>query len=155
MAPKLMILAAILALTACQARAQTLPRGIGPDAQWRLSRLITRPTLVCRGYYVDVATWAGASLSAILELARPKAGVKEVTLVSADGYESSLSLDAVMSPDAYLAYELEGRALPVLHGFPLRAVLPSQTGSKWVKWLVAIRVGSSPTRGGIAGVFEK
>jgi DMSO/TMAO reductase YedYZ molybdopterin-dependent catalytic subunit len=41
----------------------------------------------------------------------------------------------------FLAYELSGKPLPILHGFPLRAVFPSMLGSHWVKWLVEIQIG--------------
>jgi DMSO/TMAO reductase YedYZ molybdopterin-dependent catalytic subunit len=39
------------------------------------------------------------------------------------------------------AYELSGKPLPILHGFPLRAVFPSMQGNNWVKWLVEIQIG--------------
>jgi sulfite oxidase len=49
---------------------------------------------------------------------------------------------ALRSPKAanFLAYEMNGQPLPVLHGFPLRAVFPGVVGNKWVKWLLEIRV---------------
>ncbi len=43
-----------------------------------------------------------------------------------------------MAPENFLAYEWMGRPLPVLHGFPLRAVIPCQDGFAWVKWLMEI-----------------
>jgi DMSO/TMAO reductase YedYZ molybdopterin-dependent catalytic subunit len=33
-----------------------------------------------------------------------------------------------------------GQTLPVLQGFPLRAVFPAKYGSFWTKWLVKIEV---------------
>jgi DMSO/TMAO reductase YedYZ molybdopterin-dependent catalytic subunit len=61
-----------------------------------------------------------------------------------------------MAPNAYLAYELEGQVLPVLHGFPLRAVFPSQNGFKWAKWIVGIRVDPNPAAGpGFEGSRER
>jgi DMSO/TMAO reductase YedYZ molybdopterin-dependent catalytic subunit len=40
----------------------------------------------------------------------------------------------------FLAYEWEGKALPRLHGFPVRAIFPSLEGNQWVKWVVKIEV---------------
>jgi DMSO/TMAO reductase YedYZ molybdopterin-dependent catalytic subunit len=110
------------------------------DELRRLPRLSAKPALICRGYFEDYANWAGASLSAILGTAGIMAGAAEVELISADGYSTSLQLAEALDPGAFLAYELEGAPLPVLHGFPVRAVFPSQLGSKWAKWVVEIRV---------------
>jgi DMSO/TMAO reductase YedYZ molybdopterin-dependent catalytic subunit len=51
-----------------------------------------------------------------------------------------VTLAEARSGYALLAYEWEGKALPVLHGYPVRAVFPGLPGTKWVKWLVAIQV---------------
>ena len=69
-----------------------------------------------------------------------KASARRLELVSADGYSTSVSLAEARASGVFLAYELEGRPIPVLHGFPLRAVFPSLEGNKWAKWLVEIRV---------------
>lgn len=61
--------------------------------------------------------------------------------VSADGYSASLPVPDITAEERYLlAYEWEGQPLPIMHGFPLRAVLPNRSGGSWVKWLVALEV---------------
>jgi DMSO/TMAO reductase YedYZ molybdopterin-dependent catalytic subunit len=45
-----------------------------------------------------------------------------------------------MDGQSFLAYELEGETLPILHGFPLRAVIPTREGLYWAKWLVELKV---------------
>jgi sulfite oxidase len=60
--------------------------------------------------------------------------------VGADGYTASVTLQQAREGENYLAYQLEDSPLPVLHGFPIRAVFPSLLGNKWVKWLLEIRV---------------
>jgi len=105
-----------------------------------LPKVTATPTLVCTGFFKDTATWSGASLRQVLELAGLAPDAEEIHLVSADGYSSYLPLDRALQDDNFLAYELEGDTLPVLHGFPLRAVLPDEVGAYWVKWLVAIEV---------------
>jgi len=61
-------------------------------------------------------------------------------MISADGYQADISLGVAMDQESFLAYELEGQPLPILHGFPLRAVIPSREGLYWVKWLVELKV---------------
>jgi DMSO/TMAO reductase YedYZ molybdopterin-dependent catalytic subunit len=107
----------------------------------RCMRKIEVPcTLVCPGFFEDEATWAGAPLKDVLELAGVQAGATGVRLVSADGYSTFVSLDEALAADAFLAYEWEGEPVPVLHGFPVRAVFPALGGNRWAKWLIEIEV---------------
>lgn len=105
-----------------------------------LPKLTDDPELVCRGLFADFATWSGASLKSILELARVKTEASGITLRSADGYSTGISLQEALEPANFLAYELEGNTLPVLQGFPLRAVFPGKDGYYWIKWLIEIEV---------------
>ena len=106
----------------------------------RMPRLTSRDVIVCRGYFEDYAHWAGCALTALLDRCEPRPGAKGLELVSADGYRTTVTLQEARSGYAFLAYEWEGKALPVLHGFPVKAAFPGLPGSKWVKWLVEIRV---------------
>jgi len=106
----------------------------------RMPKLTATPTLECVGYFKDVATWSGASLKTILEMAKVQPGSTRIVFKSADGYEIPMNLENALAPENFLAYELEGKTLPVLQGFPLRVVIPSYDGSVWVKWLLEIVV---------------
>jgi len=97
-------------------------------------------TLICPGFFEDVAVWAGTPIASVLRLAHVQAGATQVDLVSADGYVVSVPLATAGSEGNFLAYEWEGRPLPILHGFPVRAVFPALDGSKWIKWLMQVRV---------------
>jgi len=105
-----------------------------------LPKVTDNPLLACRGYFDDVANWSGVLISDILEMANPLQEAEKVTLVSADGYEVEISLGVAIDGKSFLAYEWEGQPLPILHGFPLRAVVPSREGLYWAKWLVELRV---------------
>jgi DMSO/TMAO reductase YedYZ molybdopterin-dependent catalytic subunit len=105
-----------------------------------LPKLTARPTLICPGYFEDVATWSGASLKAILDMAGIQSAAKSITLVAAGGFESYIPLDEALREDNFLAYEWAGQPVPILHGFPVRAVFPSMEGNRWVKWLTGMRV---------------
>jgi DMSO/TMAO reductase YedYZ molybdopterin-dependent catalytic subunit len=105
-----------------------------------MPRTEARLKLVCPGFFEDTATWAGTPLKAVLRLAKVRAHATGVRLIGADHYSTSMSLEAAGSEENFLAYEWEGKALPRLHGFPVRAVFPGSEGNQWVKWLVKIEV---------------
>ncbi|MEM5773847.1 MAG: molybdopterin-dependent oxidoreductase [Anaerolineaceae bacterium] len=105
-----------------------------------MPRVSGDPLLVCEGYFTDQADWTGVSMKQVLDLAGLQPEATSITLVSADGYLVTLSMLEALNEGNILAYEVNGQTLPVLHGFPLRAVLPMTNGNNWVKWLVEIRV---------------
>jgi DMSO/TMAO reductase YedYZ molybdopterin-dependent catalytic subunit len=105
-----------------------------------LPNVTDRPELVCPGVFEDDATWSGVPLKYILELAGVQPGATKLILVSADGYQVQLTLEIANKEANFLAYEVNGKTLPVQHGFPLRAVIPSMWGSYWLKWLVEIQI---------------
>ncbi len=105
-----------------------------------LPKITSQPNLICPGFFEDVATWAGASFVYVLDLAGVQPGAEMVHLTSADGYTVDLPLDNARASESMLAYEWNGQPLPVLHGFPVRAVFPGMAGGKWIKWLIKIEV---------------
>jgi DMSO/TMAO reductase YedYZ molybdopterin-dependent catalytic subunit len=110
------------------------------DELRRLPKVTATPVLDCPGYFTDIAAWSGVAIKTILDMAGVQPGAEQITLKAADDFSSTLTLDEALDPENFLAYELMGQPVPVLHGFPLRAVVPSRSGSAWVKWLVEITV---------------
>jgi len=105
-----------------------------------LPKVTADPLLVCRGFFEDKANWSGVPIAEILKLAKPLPEAATLTMISADGFKKELDLATAIHPENFLAYELEGETLPILHGFPLRAVIPEREGNFWVKWIVEINV---------------
>ncbi len=105
-----------------------------------MPKVTRQPVLDCPGYFTDVANWSGVPLDYLLKLAGVQKASHSLDLVSADGYYATVSLEDVSLSQPFLAYEWEGQPLPILHGFPVRAVFPGLSGGKWVKWLVKIEV---------------
>ncbi len=108
-----------------------------------LSKVTTTASLKCSGIFEDfedIATWSGTPIFEILQLAKPLPEANSLAMVSADGFKMNIDLETAMNPENFLAYELEGQPIPVLHGFPLRSVFPNKDGSYWVKWLVELKV---------------
>ena len=105
-----------------------------------LPKVTADPLLVCRGFFEDKANWSGVPIAEILKLAKPLPEAATLTMISADGFKKELDIATAMQAENFLAYELEGKTLPILHGFPLRAVIPEKEGNFWVKWIVEINV---------------
>ncbi len=105
---------------------------------------------------IGTATWTGVPLCDILESARPLRGAVEVAFKGADhgmeagqhlAFERSLPLEDAFVEDVILAYEMNGRPLPRVHGFPLRLVVPGWYGVASVKWLNEISLLREPFLG--------
>lgn len=117
------------------------PLSLSLDELRCLPRIEVKCTLTCPGYFEDTTTWAGVSISKVLDLAGVRTGAVGILLTGADKYFASVTLEQARAhEDNILAYEWSGQPLPILHGFPLRAVFPGLFGNKWVKWLIEIKV---------------
>ncbi len=84
------------------------------------------------------ATWQGIRIADLLAEAKPRAEADCVLSTSAqDGFTVTTPLSALTDGrDALLAVKMNGDALPVEHGFPVRMVVPGLYGyvsaTKWV-----------------------
>jgi hypothetical protein len=83
----------------------------------------------------------------VLEKAGLKDSAKEILLDGSDSpigtmpkFQRTVTIKKALDPDTLLAYEMNGRALPDEHGYPLRLVTPGWAGDSWVKWLRYIEV---------------
>jgi DMSO/TMAO reductase YedYZ molybdopterin-dependent catalytic subunit len=110
----------------------------------RLPKVTATLTVVCSAalfvVFADTAAWSGVALKTIFDMAGLRPDAKQIIMKAADGYSDTLPMDGALQPENLLAYEWMGQPLPVLHGFPLRAVIPHQNGYHSVKWLVEIVV---------------
>jgi sulfite oxidase len=94
---------------------------------------------------VSTATWTGVPLGALLETARPRApaahfwmgALDRAPLATVPPFFRSLPR-AVAMGDALVAYEMNGGPIPLLHGGPLRLVVPGWFGMACTKWLTNI-----------------
>lgn len=88
----------------------------------------------------DVET-RGVPLALLLERAGPLPGARFVRFEAASErrHDTSLPLDVALA-DLWLVHEIDGRALAVEHGFPLRTVTPARYFYKSLKWLRRIEL---------------
>ena len=105
-----------------------------PGAQWAFGA-------------VGNGRWAGVRLRDVLEKAGIKSSATEILCDGADvplgkmpDFQRTIPTAKALHPDTLLAYEMNGQALPVEHGFPLRVIVPGWAGDSWVKWLQHIEV---------------
>ena len=102
---------------------------------------------------IGTARWAGTPLAPILiEAGVQKRGIEVIFFGSDQGKEvvrdiemtqhfaRSMSLQDALNPNLLLCYEMNGKALPHLHGFPLRLIAPGWFGIANVKWMQRIEV---------------
>ncbi len=98
------------------------------------------------------ASWKGVSLKAVLDKAGVKAGAKQIQFDGADGpvlqgtpdFAKALDVDHAMDGEVMLAFEMNGKDLPILNGFPVRLVVPGWYGTYWVKHVNMITVLNHP-----------
>ena len=112
-------------------------------------RLVERRiTLTCvsnpvGGSYVGNATWLGLPVRDLLAEAGVRDGADAVKSTSADNMTIGTPLHALDDPhrDALIAVGMNGRPLPLKHGFPVRMVVPGLYGYvSATKWLVDLEV---------------
>ena len=98
------------------------------------------------------AVWKGVRLKDVLATVGIKADALEVVFDGADhpvidrtpDFVKSLPLEIALDKNTLIAFEMNGRPLPHMNGFPARLVVPGWTGTYWIKALVGIKVVSKP-----------
>jgi DMSO/TMAO reductase YedYZ molybdopterin-dependent catalytic subunit len=96
---------------------------------------------------VGNARWTGVRFRDVLEKAGLKDSAQHILLDGADvpigkmpDFQRTITVKKALDPDTLLAYAMNGQALPLEHGFPLRLIVPGWAGDSWVKWLQHIEV---------------
>ncbi|MDN4644575.1 molybdopterin-dependent oxidoreductase [Arthrobacter sp. PsM3] len=94
------------------------------------------------------AKWLGMPIRDVLKMAGIKDGADMVLSTSIDGFSASTPLEVLQDDrDAMLAIGMNGEALPLEHGYPVRMVVPGLYGfvsaTKWVVDLEVTRFADS------------
>jgi sulfoxide reductase catalytic subunit YedY len=109
----------------------------------------------CVQGWSSIGEWSGVPLRQIVELVKPLPGARHIVFLtmqdsgrdepSAPGegqFYETIDLDYAYHPQCLLAYEMNGRPLPIKHGAPLRLRLETQVGFKMAKWIDRIEIVS-------------
>jgi DMSO/TMAO reductase YedYZ molybdopterin-dependent catalytic subunit len=121
---------------------------IGFEELLALPLVETYVTLMCvsnevGGQLTGNAKWLGYPIRELLERARPLAGADVVLSTSQDGWTATTPLEVLQDVDrnSLLAVGMNGEALPLEHGFPVRMVVPGLYGYvSATKWVVELKV---------------
>jgi len=120
----------------------------------------------CVEGWSSIGKWTGVPLAHVLGLVQPKPSAKFVLFRCADSmddpaegdsrYYESVDLDDALHAQTLLAYELNGKPLPVANGAPLRARIERQLGYKHAKYVMRIELIErfDTIRGGQGGYWE-
>ena len=105
----------------------------------------------CVQGWTSIGQWSGLHLSTLVELVRPLPEAKYIcslTMQDNDRDEPSshgggqfyevMDLELAYKPQTILAYEMNGKPLPIKHGAPLRLRVETQVGFKMAKWISQI-----------------
>ena len=96
---------------------------------------------------VGNAEWGGIRLADVLAMAGIDKRATHVHFLGADGppnpktplFLRSIPIEKAMHPDTILATTMNGAPLPLLHGGPVRLVVPGWCGNHWLKWVRLIK----------------
>jgi DMSO/TMAO reductase YedYZ molybdopterin-dependent catalytic subunit len=97
---------------------------------------------------ISCARWTGVRLRDVLAKAGAAPGAKRVRFAGLDvplakgapQFIKSIPMDIALSDDVLVAWGMNGEPLPLLHGYPLRIVVPGWFSTYWVKMLSTIEV---------------
>jgi DMSO/TMAO reductase YedYZ molybdopterin-dependent catalytic subunit/thiosulfate reductase cytochrome b subunit len=98
----------------------------------------------CIQGWSGIAEWGGVPISEIARLVKPHACVTTVAFHSfGEGlyggfYYDTHTFDNCLKPQSILAWEMNYKPLPLVHGAPLRLRVENQLGYKMVKWISSI-----------------
>jgi len=100
----------------------------------------------CVGGSRNNTTMSGVSLHTLLNMVDPSRDAQRVVFHCADDYFESITLADLRDHNAFLAYSVNGEAVPHL-GYPLRLAVPGKYGYKWPKWVTRIEVVADDRKG--------
>jgi sulfoxide reductase catalytic subunit YedY len=116
------------------------PLSLSYDEIVKYPSLTETVLLICPGFFSNNGRWTGASLKSLLEEAQIKKEAQYIDVVGAHEKRVRIPLKELDQKRIFLAYQVNGEALPQKHGFPLRLVYEDAYGSDWVKYVDEIVV---------------
>jgi DMSO/TMAO reductase YedYZ molybdopterin-dependent catalytic subunit/thiosulfate reductase cytochrome b subunit len=117
-------------------------RGLGTSTQ------VTKHQ--CIQGWSAVAEWGGVPLTHLLQLVQPTPEARHIVFYAFDDkgltegegrygyYYGTIPIHLARDPQTIVALDMNGAALPIEHGAPVRIRIETQLGFKMVKWVKAI-----------------
>ena len=109
-----------------------------------------------------IGKWTGIQLGELLARVQPLPSARYVVFYCADPdedgqhYYESIDFEDAYHPQTILAYELNGKTLPIAHGAPVRLRVERQLGYKMAKYVMRVELVESVASiaGGQGGYWE-
>jgi sulfoxide reductase catalytic subunit YedY len=100
--------------------------------------------LICPGFFANYGRWQGVSMKDLLSRAVMDRGVTHIIFYSGPegAYKREFPVAAVLANRVFLAYRVNGEALPIRDGYPVRVVAEGYYGSDWIKYVSKMSVGA-------------
>jgi DMSO/TMAO reductase YedYZ molybdopterin-dependent catalytic subunit len=114
---------------------------------------VTQPiTLSCisnpvGGDLIGTSNWTGVPLRVVLGALGLQPEASALSIKAADGFYEVVTREDMLDPRTLLVYGMNGKTLPVEHGFPLRIYIPDRYGMKQPKWIVSMEALGHPGLG--------
>ncbi|MCE4226992.1 molybdopterin-dependent oxidoreductase [Methylobacterium sp. C25] len=129
----------IAAVNQCSGNSRGLFEPRVPGAQWANGAM-------------GNALWTGVKLKDVLDKAGVMSDAIEVRFDGLDApvvdeapdFKKSLDVAHAQDGEVMIAYAMNGEQLPILHGFPLRLIVPGWFSTYWMKMLSDIEVLDKP-----------
>jgi sulfoxide reductase catalytic subunit YedY len=101
--------------------------------------------LICPGFFANYGRWQGVSMKDLLSRVVMKSGVTHIIFYSGPEatYKREFPVADVLANRVFLAYRVNGEALPIRDGYPLRVVAEDYYGSDWIKYVSKMSVGGA------------
>jgi len=122
-----------------------------------LKRMASRTQITrhaCEEGWSAIAQWTGVPLRTVLEQVGMSPRARFVQFHAFDGWGDDLDMVDALHPQTLLAYGMNGRALPVAHGAPVRLRIATQLGWKSMKFLRRIVVSDAFEDHGAGGSLQ-
>lgn len=113
---------------------------------------VTRHT--CEEGWTAIGQWTGVPLGRVLDAVGIQPSARFVVFYSFDDWVDCIDLLDALHPQTILAYGMNGRALPIPHGAPVRLRVERQMGYKSMKYLQRIVVADEFDDGGQRGNIQ-
>jgi DMSO/TMAO reductase YedYZ molybdopterin-dependent catalytic subunit len=110
---------------------QALP---ATEMQWTLE-CIGNPV---GGNLIGNVLWRGVKFRELFTRLGVNSASRYVLFQAADGYTTSVERQWIEQPEVLLAYLANGEPLPLVHGYPVRLLIPGLYGQKMPKWITRI-----------------
>lgn len=94
--------------------------------------------LICPGFFANHGRWKGISMPDLFKKTGLAEKARYMTVSGPCGQGDKVErfpIEDVLSKKVFLAYEVNGKTLPIRNGFPLRIVAEGYYGDDWVKYV--------------------